>query len=134
MQQIILSRPEEATPGELAAPELLKIASYNVHGCLGTDLQRDVSRIASVIRELDCDTVGLQEVGSRSDVHAGVRQLDLLERETGMQAVAGATIVRRDLYYGNAVLTRRRIMAVRRHDLSVRRSEPRGALEVDIEV
>src|SRR5687767_4115642 len=119
MQQTIPSKLDETAPRASSETDLLKIASYNVHGCLGCDFQRDVSRIASVIRELDCDTVGLQEVGSRFDVHAGVRQLDRLERETGMQAVAGATIVRGDLHFGNALLTHRRVIAVRRHDLSV---------------
>jgi endonuclease/exonuclease/phosphatase family metal-dependent hydrolase len=134
MQQTTPSRPDETAPRDLAEPDLLRLASYNVHGCVGLDFRRDVHRVASVIRELACDTVGLQEVGSRSDARAGVRQLDLLERETAMQAVAGATIVRGDLHYGNALLTRRRILGVRRHDLSFRRSEPRGALDVDIEV
>ena len=49
----------------------LRIASYNVHGCVGTDRRKDAARIAEVIRELDCDTVGLQEVDHRLDYIAG---------------------------------------------------------------
>ena len=61
-------------------------------------------------------------------------QLEYLAKALGMQAVAGSTIVRHEGEYGNALLTRRRILDVKRHDLSFRRFEPRGALEVDIEV
>jgi endonuclease/exonuclease/phosphatase family metal-dependent hydrolase len=117
-----------------AQHEPLRIASYNIHRCVGTDGRQDVRRVAHVIRELDCDTIGLQEVDSRPGPHSDSRQLEVLAQETGMQAVAGSTIIRHDRTYGNALLTRRRILDVRRHDLSFRRFEPRGALEVDLEV
>ena len=61
-------------------------------------------------------------------------QLEYLAAATGMQSVAGTTIIRHDRDYGNALLTRRKILDVRRHDLSFRRFEPRGALEVDLDV
>jgi endonuclease/exonuclease/phosphatase family metal-dependent hydrolase len=117
-----------------AAHEPLRIASYNIHRCVGTDRRSDVRRVASVIRELDVDTVGLQEVDSRPGPHSDSQQLEFLAQATGMQAVAGATIIRHDRSYGNALLTRRKILDVRRHDLSFRRFEPRGALEVDLDV
>ncbi|MCD6040973.1 MAG: hypothetical protein K0R40_576, partial [Burkholderiales bacterium] len=37
-------------------PEVLRIASYNVHGCCGTDGKKDALRIAQVIEECGCDT------------------------------------------------------------------------------
>ncbi|HEU4626437.1 MAG TPA: endonuclease/exonuclease/phosphatase family protein [Steroidobacteraceae bacterium] len=112
----------------------LRIASYNIHRCKGTDGKRDVERVAQVIQELECDTIGLQEVDSRGGPGTDSQQLEYLAAATGMQAVAGTTIIRHDRDYGNALLTRRKILAVRRHDLSFRRFEPRGALEVDIDV
>ena len=87
-----------------------------------------------MIRELGCDTVGLQEVDSRPGPRSDSQQLEFLAQATGMQAVAGSTIIRHDRSYGNALLTRRKILDVRQHDLSFRRFEPRGALEVDLEV
>jgi endonuclease/exonuclease/phosphatase family metal-dependent hydrolase len=103
----------------------LRIASYNVHGCRGTDGRKDASRIAGVIAELECDTVGLQEVDYRLDYIAG---------RLGMQAVPGLTLVRHDGPYGNALLTKRRILDVRRLALGYGRREPRNALDVDLEV
>ena len=51
--------------GELvpvAAPCRLAVASYNVHRCIGADGHHAPARIAQVLRELDADVIGLQEV------------------------------------------------------------------------
>ncbi len=49
----------------------------------------NVSRVAEVIREMACDTVGLQEVDSRPGSRSDSRQLEFLATATGMQAVRG---------------------------------------------
>jgi len=133
--------PRDTIDGEWGAPwnapaphEPLRIGSYNIHKCIGSDGRCNVQRVAQVIGELDCDTVGLQEVDSRPGPHSDSRQLEFLAQATDMQGVAGATIIRHDRSYGNALLTRRKILDVRQHDLSFRRFEPRGALEVDLDV
>jgi len=128
---------DSVSPFPVLAPadhEPLRIASYNIHRCVGSDRRSDVERVAQVIRELKCDTVGLQEVDSRPGPRSDSRQLEFLANATDMQAVAGATIIRHDRDYGNALLTTRRVLDVRRHDLSFQGFEPRGALEVDLEV
>ena len=84
----------------------LRIASYNVHGCVGTDGRKDAARIAEVIRELECDTVGLQEVDYRLDYIAG---------RLRMQPVPGLTLVRHDGPFGNALLTTRKVQIGRAH-------------------
>lgn len=112
----------------------LRISSYNVHGCVGRDGAVDVPRVARVIAELGCDVVGLQEVGGFVGKYKDSVQLDRLARETAMEGIAGHTIVHGDAVFGNAVLTRLPVLAVRRHDFSYLSCEPRGALEVDIEV
>ena len=48
-------------------PDALRIASYNVNGCRGTDGRKDAQRIVRVIEECGSDTVGLQEVDYRLD-------------------------------------------------------------------
>jgi endonuclease/exonuclease/phosphatase family metal-dependent hydrolase len=106
-------------------PEVLRIASYNVHGCCGADGKKDALRIARVIEECGCDTVGLQEVDYR---------LDYIADKLGMQAVPGLTLARHDGPFGNALLTRRKVLAVRRLGFTYSRREPRNALDVDLEV
>jgi endonuclease/exonuclease/phosphatase family metal-dependent hydrolase len=107
------------------SPACLRIASYNVHSCVGTDRRKDAARIAEVIAEMQCDTVGLQEVDYR---------LDYIAMRLGMQAVPGLTLLRHDGPFGNALLTRRRILDVRRLAFGYGRREPRNALDVDLDV
>ena len=110
---------------EHLSPSCLRIASYNVHGCVGTDGRKDGTRIAEVIAELGCDTVGLQEVDYR---------LDDIALRLGMQAIPGVTLLRHDGPFGNALLTRRKVLEVRRLQFGYGRREPRNALDVDLEV
>src|SRR6185436_14892241 len=106
-------------------PECLRIASYNVHGCRGTDGRKDAQRIVQVIEELGCDTIGLQEVDYR---------LDYIAQKLRMQAIPGLTLARHDGPFGNALLTRRKVLDVRRLGFTYSRREPRNALDVDLEV
>ncbi len=105
-------------------PDCLRIASYNLHGCVGTDGRRDDARIAAVIAELGCDSIGLQEVHG----------LDTLARLTGLRAIAGPQSVWHGRHLGNALLTRRPVLEVRQHDYTWPGSEPRTALDVDVDV
>jgi endonuclease/exonuclease/phosphatase family metal-dependent hydrolase len=109
---------------EQLGPDCLRIATYNLHGCVGRDGARDAQRIAEVVAELGCDTVGLQEVFG----------LEVLQRTLNMTAVAGPHHMWHDRHVGNALLTRRRVLAVRNHDYSWPRHEPRTALDVDLDV
>jgi endonuclease/exonuclease/phosphatase family metal-dependent hydrolase len=106
-------------------PECLRIASYNVHGCCGADGKKDAQRIVKVIEELGSDTVGLQEVDYR---------LDYIAQKLGMQPIPGLTLLRHDGHFGNALVTRRKVLAVRRLGFTYSRREPRNALDVDLEV
>lgn len=114
----------QAISGQLGA-DCLRIASYNVHGCRGTDGRKDAARIVAVIEELGCDTIGLQEVDYR---------LDYIALKLGMQAIPGLTLERHDGPYGNALITRRKVLDVRRLGFTYSKREPRNALDVDLEV
>src|SRR5262245_30928107 len=129
----MLPRVPEPEPQARRA-ELLRIGSYNVHRCVGGDGRCDPERVARVIREIDCDPLGLQEVDNSPGPTPASLQLDFLARASNMAAVAGLRIVRHMGHYGNALLTRHRILGVRRHDLSFSWREPRGALDVELEI
>jgi endonuclease/exonuclease/phosphatase family metal-dependent hydrolase len=116
----------------------LVIASYNIHGCVGRDGRRDVARVARVIEQLDADVIALQEVDlwptDGAESHgAESHQVDVLSHLVGLQSVAGPTMERGDGHFGNVVLTRLPIRAVRRLDLTFRKREPRVALDVDLD-
>lgn len=110
--------------------------SYNIHECVGCDGRRDPARIARIIKESGAEIVGLQEV--HSDLSGGddeeLHQMDYLAKSTGMQAVAGTAFQRRNGDFGNVLLTSRPILNVQKLDLSVPGREPRGALDVDLEI
>ena len=91
-------------------------------------------RIVSVLQELDCDLYALQEVDNQPGDHEESMQLERFARDMKMTAVPGLRIVRHTGEYGNAILTRLPVLSVRRHDLSHSWFEPRGALDVQVEV
>ncbi len=115
------------------SPRPLRAATYNIHSSMGTDGRRDPGRIARVIRRIDPDLIGLQEVDSGYWNRQGEETVGFLERETGLTAVTGPTLRRRESHYGNALLTRLPVASVRRFDLSVPGYEPRGAIDVSLE-
>ena len=117
------------------APDLnpwpLTIATYNIHGAMGTDGRFAPDRIARVIRETRADVIALQEVplgGGRSP-----NVLEYLRSETGYRSAAAATITEPEGLFGNAVLSRYPMAEVRTIDLSFRAFEPRGALDTDLD-
>ncbi len=110
------------------------IGSYNVHSCVGWDRRRAPSRIAAVLKELDCDIYALQEVDNEQGDGEDSMQLEYLSRALEMAAVPGLRIVRHSGEYGNALLTRLPIVSVHRHDLSYSWFEPRGALDVQLDL
>jgi endonuclease/exonuclease/phosphatase family metal-dependent hydrolase len=91
---------------------------------VGSDGRDDPARIAAVIAEMGCDTVGLQEVHG----------LETLQRELGMQVVAGPPHRWHQRHVGNALLTRRPVLAARQHEFGLPGCEPRTALDADLEV
>lgn len=114
--------------------EALVVASYNVHGCVGGDGVHAPARVARVISSLQAGIVGLQEIDSRPDDGEPVSDLDVVATEAGFAYVAGAVRSRHSGPYGNALLTNYPVLQVRRIDLSVAKREPRGALDVDLQV
>jgi endonuclease/exonuclease/phosphatase family metal-dependent hydrolase len=105
----------------------MRVATWNIHACIGSDGRFDPGRTAKVLRELEADVIALQEV----EHHAveGEDILDYLADAVGLQALAGPTLRRRSNNdYGNALLSRLPIRAVDRVDLSEDRREPRGAI------
>ena len=110
---------------------MITLVSYNVHECVGTDGRRDPERIARMIQELNPDIVGLQEV-HYSPGEERFCQLTYLAKATGMNGVAGPTVRRANVEFGNALLTRPEINMLQLHDVSFRGCQPRGVIDAVI--
>jgi endonuclease/exonuclease/phosphatase family metal-dependent hydrolase len=110
----------------------VRIMTWNVHGLVGADRRRDPERIALVIREVRPDVAGLQEVGAPADPSGATHPGEALARLTGLASAFGPTVHRAGWAFGNAILSRFPIEAVRTYDLSVPGREPRGCLRADV--
>ena len=112
---------------------LFSVATYNVHQWIGSDGHYDQQRVLTVIRELEAQIVALQEVTypGNSSWESGQAALSLA---TEMNAVSGPTLVRRVDHFGNVLLSSYPVLRVSRWDLTVAGREPRGALDVVINV
>ena len=112
----------------------LRVATYNIHACVGTDGQHDPDRIAAVIGELDADIVALQEFTYPAEVAIDSRMPVTLTMSHPHECVLGPTRQAVGRCFGNAVLTRHRVVDVHRFDLSVRGREARGAIATTVDV
>jgi len=110
---------------------LLRVATWNIHMAIGQDGQRNLQRTADVIRAMNPDMIGLQEVDNRIGEHGN--DLDSLGHLTGLECVSGPTMQRSDGDYGNALLTRLPVKDIERYEISVPGREPRGLLIVHLE-
>ena len=109
----------------------LRVGTWNIHGAVGADGRYVPTRIVEVLSELGADLVALQEVPLQG---AHDNFLANLEHATGYHVAAGPLFQRRGTEFGNAVLSRHGFDRVAQVDLTVRTYEPRGAIDVWINV
>lgn len=107
----------------------LKIVTYNIHCCIGSDHKKNPQRIGEVLREIAPDIIALQEVESASTVD----EIGLLSENQPFNTVLGPTFSLRSSHYGNVLLSRFPILAERKINLSYPGREKRGAIDVDID-
>jgi endonuclease/exonuclease/phosphatase family metal-dependent hydrolase len=112
----------------------LTLVSYNIHSGIGTDGRIDLGRIGRVLEELQPDIVALQEVGDFRGRTSRQDHPECLADFLGMHMAFGPNVIRGDLRYGNAILSRLPILKSRNYDLSVENKEPRGALRCDLQL
>lgn len=114
----------------------LRVMSYNVHACLGTDGRMDPDRVARVIAQSRPDVVALQEVDHgrrRTGYRHQAREIaDVLE----MVYHFHPSLEVDDGHYGNAILSRYPLEVLRAAPLArpwpVLRLEPRAAIWVRV--
>ncbi len=109
----------------------VRLATYNVHRCIGRDGRRDPGRVMEVLRELDADVVALQEL--QWEAEAALHLLDQFAHRLDYKPIAGPTLLHEQGHYGNALLTRLPAQSVHLLDLTVDSHEPRGAIEMVVE-
>jgi len=114
--------------------QVFSVLSYNIHECVGSDRQRNPVRIAEVINRSGAEIIGLQEVHSDASGTEELHQMNYLAAATGLQAIPGPSVERRNGHYGNVLLTGYKVLAVHNLNLSYPGREPRGAIDAELEI
>ncbi|MDJ0821394.1 MAG: endonuclease/exonuclease/phosphatase family protein [Paracoccaceae bacterium] len=117
---------------EIPAHSPLRLASYNIRKCVGTDRRRDPDRVLEVVAGLGADVVALQEADLRLGARRSALDPERIEMRTGLRAVP---MRHNDVslgWHGNAVLLAPGIEAEEIAPLDLPGLEPRGALRIDL--
>jgi endonuclease/exonuclease/phosphatase family metal-dependent hydrolase len=127
----------ERVPPTTPAAVGLRLMTYNVHSCVGTDGKLSPARIARMIAAYDPDVVALQEVDVGRSATRLVDQAAVLAGALDMQYTFHPAIVSGSECYGNAILSRVPIRLRAAGLLPVikgaPRWEPRGVVWVTLE-
>jgi len=103
----------------------MRVLTYNIHDCVGRDSILSPQRVLKVIRQVDADAVALQEV---HDDPSNQEFLSALPHTQYNSIIYGETMRKAVGPYGNLLLTRHPTDSIERHNISVDRVEPRGAI------
>lgn len=112
----------------------MKIASYNIHKCRGTDRLVRPARTIEVLREIGADLVALQEVDRRYGERTGLLDPIALERETGLTLLVQSDVVDGHGWHGNAILVRGKPLFYERSRVNLPGLEPRGAVIAELDL
>ena len=110
----------------------VRVVTYNVHSCIGTDGVFAPARIVDVLASLDADFIALQEVEERE--YRGTTVSQFFADALGLFRAGRTTHKRAGIDYGNALYSRVPPLRMTAHDLAFPRREPRAAIEADFEI
>lgn len=114
--------------------KIFRIATYNIHKCVGLDRKFSPERITDVLREVDADIIALQEVLCHSNSKKREHQAEFIAGELEMDFRLGENRQIKNGQYGNAVLSRYPLKTHENFDISVKKREPRGCLWTEISI
>jgi endonuclease/exonuclease/phosphatase family metal-dependent hydrolase len=84
----------------------MRVLTYNVHSCIGTDAKLAPERIASVIAKTNADVICLQEIDLRRARTKHEDQAALIAEMLGMSFEFHPTVSRDPEHFGDAILSR----------------------------
>jgi endonuclease/exonuclease/phosphatase family metal-dependent hydrolase/TfoX/Sxy family transcriptional regulator of competence genes len=123
----IAPQPRAASVTQTASD--LRVVTYNIKHGRGMDETVNIDRTAAVLRRLEPDIVGLQEVDERATRSGGVPEAEYFGGQLGLHHAFGKFMDFQGGGYGMAILSRFPIVSVDRVELP-RGNEPRIALVV----
>ncbi len=115
-----------AAPSGATDNGVVRVATYNVHGFVGTDSVYDPERTARVIEQARADIVALQEVDFGRGPRAESSAVQWLAARLGMRCYFTPTRDGKRGHFGNAVLSPHDLVLVAQGVLPRRRDEARA--------
>jgi endonuclease/exonuclease/phosphatase family metal-dependent hydrolase len=106
----------------------VRVATFNIHCCVGTDAILDLVRVAEVIRESEADFLALQELDRGRARTGGVDQPAAIAELTGLDVRFWPTVERSGGAYGVAIAVRGDLEAEPHRLPRLVREEPRLAV------
>lgn len=110
-------------------PRRIRVVSYNVHGCTGTDGVFAPQRIVDVLAEFDADFIALQEI--EDSKYDGKTVSEFLLNSLNLFNAGRTTHKRIGVEFGNLLMSRTPPLRTSSHNLTYADREPRGAIEAD---
>ncbi|WP_417258993.1 endonuclease/exonuclease/phosphatase family protein [Celeribacter sp.] len=110
----------------------MRLASYNLRKCRGTDRARAPARILDVINGIEADFVALQEADMRLGARPAALPARLIESHTDFTPLPVAASPVSLGWHGNAILVRKGTQVETTHRIDLPGLEPRGAVAVDL--
>lgn len=92
---------------------MLRVMTYNVHSCRGTDGRLMPDRILAVIERAAPDVLALQELDVGQTRSEGLDQAAFLAERLGMECLFAAARACYGGHYGNAILSRAPVLGQR---------------------
>ncbi|WP_245781076.1 endonuclease/exonuclease/phosphatase family protein [Celeribacter neptunius] len=110
----------------------MRLASYNLRKCKGTDGHRSPGRVLDVINALEADVIALQEADMRLGPRPAALPQRMIDDHTDFTALPVNTSPVSVGWHGNAILVRKSAMVEATHRFDLPGLEPRGAVAVDL--
>jgi endonuclease/exonuclease/phosphatase family metal-dependent hydrolase len=112
---------------------VLRVLTWNVHGCVGRDGVFDPKRVAAMVEQAGADVCALQEVDARVSVRSigalsAGDPFEYLAARCGASSLTAKTITGSTGHYGHLLVSRWPLESLGVEDLSVPGHEPRLAI------
>ncbi len=111
----------------------MRVATFNVHKCVGPDGVYRPDRVAAVIAELNANLVAIQEADPRCLQSNGLSDPGHLLETTGMTLLPMPDLPQAHRWHGNALLVRNKPLSYTVRQLTLPGGEYRGAVVADID-
>lgn len=111
---------------------MCRVVSYNIHSGVGRDQKHDYKRIGQFLANTGADVVLLQEMDTRPEHRETSQDVEDICANNAFQLAPAPAILEAKGWYGNAILTRYKILSQEIIDVSQAGRQPRNVQVVEL--